>query len=476
MRFRLRRAVAAAAPVAVLAGLLAQPPAALATGGLVASQTAARPPVSPAPPPDRLADPGAVLAPGWRTSPDRAVAVAGDATGLHVLVADASSGYAWKTAATLTVTGTDTTQWIGQACVTGDGEHAVVVYAPRQITNDPAAMGFGALAAVVNLSTGEVTSLGAGVSIAYFDPGCGTGETAVLTQGGTGADPMPGPVVTHLLLLDVTTGKITADVAVPGQVTSAVPYGGQIAAVHGPGVVSIDAKGQISTLAKVAGRAFRLVPDNAGGLGFQVATTNRVQVHRYAAASDRIVGTAPLGAVELAPAGGHVIVTGLHATGIGAMPASWQARDVLAGADMSTTGALAITGVSTPLNVKGRSALATVPDAAQPVSITAVTAAGRKAAFTVPAAAPPRASSRPGLLPGFPGAAKAAGTASSNVTGVTAAPSRATASISASVGTGSATPLVNPPRLLPVLCGRPPGVGSGSGIGSSFVVVGAGCG
>jgi hypothetical protein len=41
--------------------------------------------------------------------------------------------------------------------------------------------------ATVNLSTGKVSQFGAGVSIAYFNPGCGADQDAVLTQGGTGA-------------------------------------------------------------------------------------------------------------------------------------------------------------------------------------------------------------------------------------------------------------------------------------------------
>lgn len=31
---------------------------------------------------------------------------------------------------------------------------------------------------MVDLSAGRVTPVGAGVSIAYFDPGCGTGQAA----------------------------------------------------------------------------------------------------------------------------------------------------------------------------------------------------------------------------------------------------------------------------------------------------------
>ena len=203
-----RKTIVALAPGLAVAALLAQAPepaAATAAGRAAPSAVTA-----------------AVLGSGWRDSHDQAVAVAGDATGLHVLAATAAGGYAWHTVATLGAEGADTAQWIGQACLTGGGKRAVVVYAPREITNSPAALGYGALAAVVDLATGRVTQLRTGVSISYFDPGCGVGQDAVLTQGGTGVSPLPGPVTTRLMLLDTVTGKITATATVPGQVLSLI--------------------------------------------------------------------------------------------------------------------------------------------------------------------------------------------------------------------------------------------------------------
>src|SRR5262245_24474358 len=49
---------------------------------------------------------------GWRSSPDRAWVTAGDATGLHVLAAEARTGYEWRTVATLAEPGFDTDRWI----------------------------------------------------------------------------------------------------------------------------------------------------------------------------------------------------------------------------------------------------------------------------------------------------------------------------------------------------------------------------
>src|SRR5207248_10116427 len=63
----------------------------------------------------------AVLGADWARSADLAWTTFGDANGFHVLVAKAADGYLWHTAATLSETGFDTDQWIGNACVTASG-------------------------------------------------------------------------------------------------------------------------------------------------------------------------------------------------------------------------------------------------------------------------------------------------------------------------------------------------------------------
>src|SRR5215218_9740676 len=125
-----------------------------------------------------------VLPAGWRSSADLAWTTSGDSSGFHLLVAESRTGYAWRTAATLAEPGLESDQWIGNVCLTGSGRRAVVVYAPRTFTNRAVLFDRGAFAAVVDLATGDVTKLSTQVTIAYFNPGCGTGETAVLTQAG----------------------------------------------------------------------------------------------------------------------------------------------------------------------------------------------------------------------------------------------------------------------------------------------------
>ena len=183
-----------------------------ASGGRSASKASAK----AAPSPAQLSDPAKVLPSGWQHSSDEAVTVSGDATGLHVLAAREASGYAWRTVATLGDPAVQTDLWIGQACVTAGGAYAVVVYAPEQAANTAEEQGVLGRAAIVDLRTGAVKDLGGGFSIAYFDPGCGTGSTVVLTKGGWANDTSNGPMTTTLVLADAATGKVAATVKVAG--------------------------------------------------------------------------------------------------------------------------------------------------------------------------------------------------------------------------------------------------------------------
>ncbi|WP_406218153.1 hypothetical protein [Streptomyces canus] len=301
---------------------------------------------------------------GWQKSGDRIVTYDGDGTGLHVLVADAADAYTWHTAATLSEPGIDTDQWIGQTCVTGSGDRAVVVYAPRQAVNDQQGFQQGAFAAVVDLADGTVTKLPELVSLAYFNPGCGDGEQAVLTRPeGTG---------TQLLTVDARKGELVRQQTVAGQLTSAVPFGNKIAAAQGDSVVSVDAKGATSTLARTDGTPFRLVPDAHSGLAYQVPAGKKVQVRRVTSAgSDKLLGSGVLGALAVHGNGGRVFVTGKDAEdAVPALPKSWRTLDVPASAEVSTTGDLALTSVGNGTEAAGgRKAAA---DIAQSVGINAV--------------------------------------------------------------------------------------------------------
>lgn len=312
-----------------------------------------------------------VLGAGWRTSRDRLWTTSGDAQGLHVLVADERAGYAWRTAATLAEPGFDTDAWIGNACVTASGRRAVVVYAPRTFTNKPELFARGAFAAVVDLNTGEVTKLRRQVSLAYYNPGCGTGETAVLTQGG-GEDRKS----TRLLRVDAATGKVAAPIEVSGQLTSAVPVGaGRIVAADSSRLVSVSATGERETLAATGAVPFRLTPDRDGGVAFLDRSGDRATARHLSAQETRtpdrdrkgaVLGQGKLDAVGLTrSADGRVYLTGDQKTAK-TLPSAVLRADAPAGARVSTRGHALIT---TSAWADGKDSRVTVEQAARPRAV-----------------------------------------------------------------------------------------------------------
>ncbi|MFD4641332.1 SGNH/GDSL hydrolase family protein [Lentzea sp. NPDC058436] len=280
------------------------------------------------------------LGAGWQQSGDRAWTTSGDADGFHLLVADASTGYTWRTAATLSEAGFDADQWIGNACVTESGKRAVVVYAPRIFTNRDALSARGGFSAVVDLDTGAVTKLNVRSSLAYFNPGCGNGEQAVLTQEGDEFDK------TGLSRVDAAAGSASARIEVDGQVTSAVPTKAGIVAAARDAVVKIDEKGVRTRIAAATGTPFLLKPDADGGLVFLEQLKDDVRVRRSLPADPKAkLTTLATGALkDLAVTSGRagkVFITGT-AKSVSALPPSVAKIDVARDATVSTEGRSAV--------------------------------------------------------------------------------------------------------------------------------------
>ncbi|MFF5495863.1 hypothetical protein [Streptomyces aquilus] len=259
-RRRTTAAVALAA-TAALAGLM-QPPAMASDRTPAPAADAADSGNTPfSVPADRRSE---LLGKNWKKSDDLAWTTSGDADGFHLLTARKKDGYTWRTAASLSEPGFDADAWIGNVCVTGSGRRAVVVYAPRTFTNKPQLMARGGFTAIVDLTNGRVRKLGLKASLSYYNPGCGTGETAVLTQ--SGGDDLGG---TRLFKLNTSTGKPGKAIALKGQYTSAVPVAdGSIAAASGAEVVRVTADGGRKALVRTDGVPYRLSPDGRGGLTF----------------------------------------------------------------------------------------------------------------------------------------------------------------------------------------------------------------
>ncbi|MEU4235278.1 hypothetical protein AB0F17_64350 [Nonomuraea sp. NPDC026600] len=319
-----------------------------------------------------------VLGSGWEKSSDRAVTTASDATGFHVLVADAKDGYRWRTAASLSEPGFDTDAWIGNLCVTASGKRAVVVYAPRTFTNKAELADRGGFTAIVDLDGGSVRKLKAQTSLAYFNPGCGPSESAVLTQGG-GED----LTSTRLLELDTVKGKLGSPIEVPGQLTSAVPVKDGIVAADSGAVVRVRPDGKRTVLASAKGVPYRLTPDADGGVVYaQLEDKQNASVRRVDMNKDNAVTTLATGAITglsvRAARGGQVYVTGAKTTkaGVAAAP-SVALADVPDDAGVSLSGGVAVTSVLRT-NAKDPRVAPADPDASQRVDITAASLATNK--------------------------------------------------------------------------------------------------
>ncbi|MEV0589344.1 hypothetical protein [Nonomuraea sp. NPDC050310] len=372
------RARAALTAVLSVSALLSAPIPARATPTpppgqeLTVPATQAAAPESVAP-----AERAGLLGGDWEKSSDRAVTTAGDATGFHVLVADAKDGYRWRTAASLSEPGFDTDLWIGNVCVTASGERAVVVYAPRTFPNKAELADRGGFTAIVDLDGGRVRKLKVQTSLAYFNPGCGPSESAVLTQGG-GED----LAATRLLELDTVKGKVKPPIEVPGQLTSAVPAKDGIVAADSGALVRVRPDGTRTLLARARGVPYRLAPDADGGVVYaQVEDKATASVRRVDLAGGNAVTLLATGAVTglsvRSARGGRVYVTGAKSTQARAAAPSVALAGVPDDVDVSLSGGVAVTSVLRERTKDPRVAPAD-PDAAQRVNITATSLATNK--------------------------------------------------------------------------------------------------
>ncbi|MFJ5549623.1 GDSL-type esterase/lipase family protein [Streptomyces sp. NPDC093225] len=341
----------------------------------------------------------ALLGKGWKGSKDRAWTTSGDAGGFHLLVADERSGYAWRTAATLSEPGFEADMWIGNACVTGSGKRAVVAYAPRTFTNKADLMARGAFTAVVDLDTGAVRKLDRQTSLAYFSPGCGTGETAVFTQlGGEKKN------ATRLIKVDAAAARLAKPISLTGQVTSAVPVGKDIVAADSARIVRIDDRGRRTAVAATDRIPFQLKADADGGVVFldRPAATARTKspvdapgtVKRVSAqdiargdarrAKPALLASGPLAKIDLTrSASGKVFITGA-ARPVGKLPrAVARPADLPKDTQASTRGQALVTrsewaDVAKPTARKAKADLSR----AMKISLKAVDT-GRNASFEV---------------------------------------------------------------------------------------------
>ncbi|WP_052745007.1 GDSL-type esterase/lipase family protein [Micromonospora sp. HK10] len=397
-RSSLSRAATAAlaASVALTLGAVAPPAAAGSSPAAAAAETPAPPTQRPSGRPTvEPAQRDAILGPGWRRSTDRLVATSGDGNGFHILTASARDGYSWRTVTTLAEPGFEADQWIGNACVTGSGRRLAVTYAPRTFTNTPLLGARGGFTAVVDLATGAVRKLAFQATLAYFSPGCGTGEAVLFTQ--ESGDDQPAGLATRIVQVDASSGRAGPATVVPDQVTSAVPApGGGILAAGQGRLLRVERTGRLRTLARTGAVPYRLVPDADGGVVFLDRQADQALVRRVAttapgATTAPVVTLArgPLTQVELSRSRGQAYVTGpatwateRHPDTVTLLPAATKYAQV------STEGRAVLEAVTWSGTTDPRVPVAN-PDAARTVDLTVtVRGTGRRVSFQVDPAAP----------------------------------------------------------------------------------------
>ncbi len=280
------------------------------------------------------------LGKNWWRGTDLIVTSTSDKKGMHYFVARESEGYFWRPLASILPGGSDAGAWTGYFCVSGDGRYVLATVAPTLASNHPDLEDRGALAYVIDIASGRVRPLVAGVAMYYDVPGCGVGDTGVLSSF-----PGTGETQTVLLTADLANARLIRRQLLHGQFTSAVPSGGGIAAYSGDAVVSVGTDGRVRRLAAVTGAAYDLVPSSGSGLEY-LTTTFGSTAHAWHFSAGKVtqVGTGSRTGLHLfAGASGHNEMTGA------AQDTKMRAAAVTAG-----MGSLAVSTSSAPASVSRR--------------------------------------------------------------------------------------------------------------------------
>ena len=286
----------------------------------------------------------------WKTSEDMAWTATGDETGFHILRAAGAEGYQWTSVATLVVDGFETDRWIGNACATADSRWLAVVFAPRTFINDDDLYAHGAFGAFVDLTTGEVRSVGSGYTLASFNPGCGLTQEAVFTQ-------IDVEGRSRLVVANPETTDSASAVELDSIVTSGVPAAGGVIAVGRGGIVQINLDGSERVLAAAEGIPFSLTIGQGSSISYleHDGTDSNAKYLSSATEADQkpqIIAHGELSELGLA----RDTVGGVYITGapdkVGTLPKSVrQLKGVATRVTMSSEGGLALSNASTDSSV-----------------------------------------------------------------------------------------------------------------------------
>jgi hypothetical protein len=233
-------------------------------------------------------------APWWRSA-DVIVDGRASADGYQLFTARGAERWAWRPLTTIQPGGSDEEPWVGYHCLAGSGRYVLAVIAPRPFVNSPRLRDRGADAYVVDVRTGRTRPLIRGVALKYHNPGCGLGNTAVLSR-----NPGDDQRVTELLTVDLARGRIVARHRYARQLTGAVPTRHGIVAAMGHGIVRLS-HGRVRTLARVAGAPYELRATRRGVDFLTTASRRQASAWRLDAGRRSLarLGQGRLGALHL---------------------------------------------------------------------------------------------------------------------------------------------------------------------------------
>jgi len=234
----------------------------------------------------------ATIGPDWQNNDDFAVTSTSTAAGFALLVAKASEGYRWSTIASLSVPGMEADSWVGNYCLTADGTKAAAVFAPRTFSNDEKSFYEGAFGAIVDIGSGQVTELGQGYSLAYFNPGCGAGNLTTFSRFADNS--------TYVGVLDASTGKAVKSLHTDSIVTSAtVSSAGDVVASSGAGIEKVADDGKKTLISPTTGDAYGLQMGPNDTVTYLVADGEQANVQSVGLTSKQATAARNLGSGKL---------------------------------------------------------------------------------------------------------------------------------------------------------------------------------
>ncbi|WP_132110663.1 hypothetical protein [Actinocrispum wychmicini] len=285
-----------------------------------------------APPSDQLqfTDPDHALGANWRRSTDLVAAGVGDTKGYQIEIARERDAFRWSTLATLAGPNPNGSPWTGYTCLTGSGKYVAAVFVPVQDTNRPEVLQAGALAAVVDVDSGQARMVADDVALSYFSPACGPGDEVLLTRS-IGADEQE----TDLLHVDAAKGQVTSTSRVRKQLTNMVPAKDGTYGVAQGALVKVADSGTLTQVGKLDGRPFAVVANN-NGVDLLEQHGDRAVAQRFADGRLSTFADAPLGRLQmLALRGGRTALVGDTGTinpdtvpGLATFP--WSGKEIAA--------------------------------------------------------------------------------------------------------------------------------------------------